>query len=160
MDPPGDPAYTPRPQWPGEAPSTALDLPPAIPSARPTMPGKKLSPKETQEFDQLLRGLLGVLTGDIRNLESETISEDHPRGNVSAEDSGSEINAVELSLELLERDEKTVREIMEALDRIKAGSYGICEICDKAVKKTRLRYMPHARNCVDCQRAAEQGSHQ
>lgn len=116
------------------------------------MAAKKLSAEDLKEFDDHLRQLLGVLTGDIKNLESQTSVSD---SNVSAEDSGSEINALELSLELLGRDEKTVNEIIEALNRIKAETFGICEGCKKQIKKTRLRYMPHVRNCIECQRAAE-----
>jgi RNA polymerase-binding transcription factor DksA len=62
---------------------------------------------------------------------------------------------MELSLELLERDENTVREIMDALERVKDGTYGKCEVCEKWIRKTRLSAVPHARNCIDCQRAAE-----
>lgn len=118
------------------------------------MAARKLTAKDLAEFEDQLRQMLGVLTGDIRHLESETLDDDS-RGT-SAEDVGSEISAVELSLELLERDENTVREIMQALDRIKGGAFGICEACEKPIKKTRLRYMPHARKCIECQRAAEQ----
>ena len=66
------------------------------------------------------------------------------------------MSAVELSLDLLERDENTVREIMEALDRIPAGLFGVCSVCETQIKKTRLKYMPHARNCIECQRSAEE----
>jgi RNA polymerase-binding transcription factor DksA len=117
------------------------------------MAAKKLSPEDLKKFDALLRQLLGVLTGDIQNLESEAFGGNG--GQVSAEDAGCEINAAELSLELLSRDENTVREIMEALDRIQNKTFGICTGCKKPIKKTRLRYMPHARNCIECQRMAE-----
>ncbi len=118
------------------------------------MAGKKLSDAELEEFDLLLRQMLAVLNGDIRNLESETFKD--TRSNVSAEDVGSELSAVELSLELLERDENTVREIMEAMDRIKDKTFGVCGGCKKQIKKTRLKYMPHARNCIECQRKLEE----
>lgn len=120
------------------------------------MAGKKLNAQELEEFEDLLRHMLAVLTGDIKTLESETFKE--TRSNVSAEDVGSELSAVELSLELLERDENTVREVMEALDRIKDRTFGICAVCQTQIKKTRLKYMPHARHCIDCQRLLEEGA--
>ena len=116
---------------------------------------KKLTRDETARFDNLLRQMLGVITGDIEHLESETFG-DGARPSTSTEDSGAEISAVELSLELLERDENTVREIMDALERVKAGVFGLCEGCKKPINRTRLQAMPHARNCIECQRAAEQ----
>lgn len=119
------------------------------------MPGKKLNATELEEFEDQLRKMLAVISGDIQNLESETYTD--TRNNVSQEDVGGELSAVEMSLELLERDENTVREIMEAMDRIKAGTFGICSVCKTTIKKTRLKYMPHARNCIECQRNLEEG---
>ena len=58
-------------------------------------------------------------------------------------------------LELLERDENTLFEIMEALERIKSGAFGRCESCEKWIRKERLKAVPHARNCIDCQREME-----
>jgi DnaK suppressor protein len=118
------------------------------------MAGKKLTPKEFEEFEEHLRQMLAVLNGDIRNLESEAFKDG--RSNVSAEDVGSELSAVELSLDLLGRDENTVLEIMDALDRIKSKTFGICAGCKKQIKKTRLKYMPHARHCIECQRLHEE----
>lgn len=116
---------------------------------------KKLSAAEQKQFEQVLKHMLGVLSGDIKNLQHEALGDGSGQSNVSAEDSGSEINAMELSLELLERDERTVSEVMDALDRVKDGTFGLCETCNKPIRKTRLQAVPHARNCIDCQRAKE-----
>lgn len=121
------------------------------------MTAKKLTRKDLEQFDRLLRQMLGVLTGDIRNLQSEAFGDGSEKPKASPEDSGGEIYSVELSLELLERDEKTVGEVMEALDRIRDGSFGTCRLCAKPIRKTRLQAMPHARNCIECQRGIEQG---
>ena len=40
---------------------------------------------------------------------------------------------------------------------IKAGSYGSCEACGDPILKERLKLMPHARNCIECQRKEEEG---
>ncbi len=76
-----------------------------------------------------------------------------------AGDVGSDSFAQEFSLELLERDENTLAEIMEALERIKGGNFGRCESCQKWIRKERLRAVPHARNCIDCQRTMENKVH-
>ncbi|HCT80645.1 MAG TPA: conjugal transfer protein TraR [Micromonosporaceae bacterium] len=39
-----------------------------------------------------------------------------------------------------------------ALQRMTAGSYGICERCRTAIPIERLQAIPHARCCVSCQR--------
>lgn len=43
--------------------------------------------------------------------------------------------------------EKRLADINSALEKITAGSYGICEKCGKSVKKERLEVNPEARFC-------------
>jgi DnaK suppressor protein len=49
-----------------------------------------------------------------------------------------------------------LREINNALEKLKAGTYGICEICEKPIGYRRLEAMPSARLCIKCK--AEQES--
>ena len=64
----------------------------------------------------------------------------------------------EFNLELLERDQSTLREIDEALGRIEGGTFGLCESCEENISRERLRAVPHARKCIACQREAERNS--
>ncbi|MBI3078643.1 MAG: TraR/DksA family transcriptional regulator [Deltaproteobacteria bacterium] len=57
----------------------------------------------------------------------------------------------ELALLLGDRDRLKLREIDAALMRIDEGSYGLCEECGERIAPGRLRAMPFARLCVDCQ---------
>jgi RNA polymerase-binding transcription factor DksA len=43
-----------------------------------------------------------------------------------------------------------IEDIDDALAKIDAGTYGICESCGKPIVKDRLRAIPHARLCVAC----------
>ena len=61
----------------------------------------------------------------------------------------------EFNLELLERDGDTLREINDALGRIESGTYGQCENCQELIFKERLKAVPHARYCIECQRKSE-----
>lgn len=56
-------------------------------------------------------------------------------------------------LSLAGRDELIL--VRGALDRIKAGSYGRCLSCGKAIARTRLRALPEASTCLRC---AQSGS--
>ncbi len=51
---------------------------------------------------------------------------------------------VEHSLEL------RLRDIKIALEKIKKGTYGKCENCDKKIDEERLKVYPEARFCVRC----------
>lgn len=47
--------------------------------------------------------------------------------------------------------------IEDALSRIDEGTYGSCLNCGRAIGEPRLKAVPWARYCVDCQEKAEQG---
>jgi RNA polymerase-binding transcription factor DksA len=100
--------------------------------------------------------MLAVLSGDIESLEKDALGDEgvHVDRDV---DEGGDVFSQEISLELLERDEKTLREVKGALERVSDGTFGRCEQCDKWIRKTRLNTVPFARNCIDCQREQENG---
>ena len=117
---------------------------------------KKLTPKEFEDYEARLKSLLAVLTGDIDKLEEEALGEQSLPQDASSE-GGADSYFQEFSLQLLERDENTVREVIAALDRLRAGNYGNCELCAVAIHKERLKLVPHARHCIECQRKEEEG---
>ncbi|MEZ5332226.1 MAG: TraR/DksA family transcriptional regulator [Thermoanaerobaculia bacterium] len=47
--------------------------------------------------------------------------------------------------------------IEDALSRIEEGTYGVCLNCGQSIGEPRLKAVPWARYCVDCQEKAEQG---
>jgi DnaK suppressor protein len=70
-------------------------------------------------------------------------------------DTGSELYDEELeeTTEMVLDDEE--RRIAEALRALADGSYGTCRDCGKAIPAQRLRAMPDAVRCIDCQRHFE-----
>ncbi|HEX8974802.1 MAG TPA: TraR/DksA C4-type zinc finger protein [Patescibacteria group bacterium] len=46
--------------------------------------------------------------------------------------------------------EKQLRDIIEALERIEAGTYGKCENCDAEIPVERLKAYPAAKTCTRC----------
>ena len=117
---------------------------------------KKLNTKDLETFKVLLIQLRKEMSGDISDLEADAFSTDGDRLSVdNPADIGSESFAQEFSLELLQRDEQTLVEIDEALERVKTGTFGLCEGCSEVIPRARLNAVPHARYCVDCQRKTE-----
>ncbi len=43
-----------------------------------------------------------------------------------------------------------LKDIDIVLEKIKNGTYGICDMCDEEIGLQRLKAKPHARFCVDC----------
>ncbi len=58
-------------------------------------------------------------------------------------------------LRLANTHQREVREIDEALERIQRGTYGLCANCENPIAAERLRNLPYARHCIDCQSAEE-----
>ena len=44
----------------------------------------------------------------------------------------------------------TLNEIESALEKLDAGSYGLCEVCGGPIGEARLEAMPAARLCISC----------
>jgi DnaK suppressor protein len=63
----------------------------------------------------------------------------------------------EISSQLAEVESRELGSIEKALERVKDGSYGKCEICGGKINLTRLKALPYATNCIECQRATETG---
>ena len=47
--------------------------------------------------------------------------------------------------------------IDEAFDRIDKGKYGVCDYCTGSIGIERLKALPWARYCIDCQEREEKG---
>jgi len=58
---------------------------------------------------------------------------------------------VETHAGLIERADDSLRSIDDALDRFERGTYGICRGCGDEIPTERLRAMPFATLCIDCQ---------
>ena len=58
---------------------------------------------------------------------------------------------VETHAGLIERAEYRLKAIAAALSRVEEGRYGICEGCGEDIPVDRLKVLPFAAYCVDCQ---------
>jgi len=61
----------------------------------------------------------------------------------------------DISLRHLSAHREDIRKIDESLRKIKEGTYGKCEDCGEEISEERLKVMPFAIYCVDCQEKRE-----
>lgn len=94
----------------------------------------------------------------------QNVTRDHLRSgasNVSSSsgqhigDAGSEAEVRDLTIRLLDKDREQIFEIDAALERIRRGTYGICEISLDPIPKKRLEVRPFCRLTVKCQEEYE-----
>ena len=61
----------------------------------------------------------------------------------------------EMQVTLLDRCAQQVAQIQRALERLSSGEYGLCQDCEAFVGLRRLRALPFAQRCRECQGQAE-----
>jgi DnaK suppressor protein len=70
-------------------------------------------------------------------------------------DSVSEERTRELDMILTDREKRKLLQIDDALDRIEDETYGQCEECGTKIPRARLKVLPFAKFCVECQEKNE-----
>ena len=60
------------------------------------------------------------------------------------------------TLRIRDRERKLILKIREALERIDAGTYGVCEICGGEISEKRLLARPVTTMCIDCKSRMEE----
>jgi RNA polymerase-binding transcription factor DksA len=71
-------------------------------------------------------------------------------GSQAVEDEAGEVEEYVTKLPIEYSLETRLRDINLALEKIKAGKYGKCEKCGKAISQERLAVVPEARTCTAC----------
>lgn len=59
-------------------------------------------------------------------------------------------------LRLKEREQKLLKKIDEALERIESGTFGICESCGEEISYKRLLARPVTTLCIECKTRQEE----
>ena len=55
-------------------------------------------------------------------------------------------------------ERRLLRQVESALERLDQGEYGVCDHCQQPIGAQRLKAIPWALYCVDCQEKEERGS--
>ena len=98
--------------------------------------------------DELVDSMSGMTRDTIRNAPegSEASGSGQHQG-----DAGSDAYDRDFALSVLAKEQDALYEIEQALRRIQAGTYGVCEISSNKIPQARLEAIPFARLTVECQ---------
>jgi DnaK suppressor protein len=58
-------------------------------------------------------------------------------------------------LRIRDRENKLIKKIRSALDRIENGTFGVCEECGENISIKRLKARPVTTQCIDCKTKEE-----
>jgi RNA polymerase-binding transcription factor DksA len=142
--------------------------PPALAKGGVTV--KKAPPPRTGPLDKFLLGQVEALDAErvtyVRQAaslkaEADLLVAEREPGDVQFDEESGEGDTLaverERDLALSAQASAAVEEIDLALEKIKAGTYGVCEQCNGTIPKERLRALPHAALCVQCKSAGFAG---
>jgi DnaK suppressor protein len=57
-----------------------------------------------------------------------------------------------------EQERRELGDITTALEKLEAGTYGVCEICKNNIDLERLTALPMVRLCISCQKQTEEAT--
>jgi DnaK suppressor protein len=102
--------------------------------------------------DTLLDSMMGVSRDTLR---ARAEGSEASAFGMHQADAGSDAYDRDFALSLLSQEQDALYEIEEALKRVDAGTYGVCEMSGKAIPHARLEAIPFARFTVECQTQIE-----
>jgi DnaK suppressor protein len=130
----------------------------AASTKQPRRAKSRLKPEDVEIFRKLLIDKRRSVLSALDSMETEALrSEGGESSNmpIHMADVGSDAYEQDLKLGISASERERISEIDAALQRIADGTYGVCEVTGKAIKKARLRAKPWARWTIDTARENE-----
>lgn len=111
----------------------------------------------TKEAQEHLKAKEKELKKQLEEIEEESPSSDEfrsldnaPEEDASEADTGTRLNAMKDMLL------SQLKKVSNALLKMRHGSYSVCDRCGKPISAERLKVMPEAIYCIDCERELEE----
>jgi DnaK suppressor protein len=114
----------------------------------------KLDRRIIGDLERILRDELSRLQGSLRAVVTESRNTENTNLTDMSVHAAETLHT-EIQVTLMDRRTQQVVQIEEALARLTAGQYGFCQDCDAFIGVPRLRALPFAQRCRDCQGQAE-----
>ena len=125
------------------------------------MSGHKAPQMASERYDELKkileerrREIMSEVQGRMRDVREEGAGSTVQGVLDSVESSEADIQD-EIEFALIQMKSETLNKIEEALRRLEEGTYGYCFECGEEVSEKRLRALPFAVRCKDCEAARE-----
>lgn len=123
-------------------------------------------PEKFRRYYKLLIELRNHVTGQLDQHTEETLkrSSKEDSGDLSSygqhmADAGTDTFDRDFALSLVSNEQEALSEIEAAIQRIKNGTYGVCEGTQQPIAKERLLAVPFTRYSAEAQKALERNRH-
>ncbi len=120
----------------------------------------RYTPEELVEFEELITQKLDKAKQELSYIKatitrSADSGTDGTVGNVKVLEDGADTMEKENMNQLAARQQKFIKNLENALIRIKNGTYGICSETGKLIPKERLRAVPHTTQSIEAKLAQD-----
>jgi DnaK suppressor protein len=105
-------------------------------------------------LEERRREMVNEVQGKIRDVRSEGAGA-VPHGVLDAAETSEADIQDDIEFALIQMKAETLSKIDEALARLEDGTYGNCFECGEEISQQRLRALPFAVRCKDCEEARE-----
>jgi RNA polymerase-binding transcription factor len=112
----------------------------------------------TQDRYQVLKGLLEERRREIHD-KLRSLRESLPAELAEvkdAEEQSVDDFVRDVDFALMQMKSETLRRIDDAIQRLESGSYGVCASCGAEIAEARLKALPFAELCRNCQEQREE----
>src|SRR3970040_651463 len=121
-------------------------------------PGGNMNRERYAELMRILEGrspeIVDQVQGKMRDVRAEGANNPDQGVLDAAESSEADIQD-EIEFALIQMKRETLNKIDEALRRLDEGTFGHCFECGEEISERRLRALPFAVRCKDCEEARE-----
>jgi DnaK suppressor protein len=114
---------------------------------------------DIEKYGKLLEKEKSDLQEQLRRLEDRTQGRDPYYAPAAAEDfdePGGDAATETLERSLAMATSENLRDMLDnanaALNKMRKGTYGICDVCGKEIPKKRLDALPYATMCLNCRK--------
>lgn len=110
------------------------------------------------ELRKEVSGQLGLVKDSEMNTTAKEAAGDHSSYSYHMADQGTDNMEREKTFFYAQRDNHTLQEIDDAIERIENKTFGLCEVCESKINTERLEAMPMATLCIQCKSNEENNS--
>jgi DnaK suppressor protein len=125
------------------------------PATKPSRVSKQTSAKK-DKYPDIRRALERQRASILNEVEDVLSNRSGQEAFPDVSDQASAEVDQNFSMRIREREQKLLKKIDEALERMKANTYGICEQCGGEIPYKRLKARPVTTLCIDCKTLQEQ----
>ncbi|MCX7765303.1 MAG: TraR/DksA C4-type zinc finger protein [Candidatus Sumerlaeia bacterium] len=123
---------------------------------------KKLKKAELEKIRQALLEEKARILEQIKRLEklsatdgSFRTADELPHHSMHIAEFASDNQAIDAAIGLRNIEEEHLAQIIESLEKLDRGEYGLCESCGKPIDPERLMALPFTKLCLACKRNME-----